>query len=62
MQTTEFEGIEPASTEDQSIVEPFVGGKKKNERVRYRGRSYAMRVGPRGGRYVVVNGKKVYPD
>ena len=45
----------------ESIVEPIVGGKNKKERVRYRGRSYAVRVGPRGGRYVVVDGKKVYP-
>ena len=41
----------------------FQGGKKSKapkQRVKYGCREYVLHEGPRGGKYVVVKGKKVY--
>lgn len=44
--------LEPISV-DQS---PISGGGK----TKYNGRSYVVRTGSRGGKYIIVKGKKVY--
>jgi hypothetical protein len=44
--------LEPISV-DQS---PISGGGK----AKYNGRSYVVRTGSRGGKYIIVKGKKVY--
>jgi Calcineurin-like phosphoesterase len=37
-----------------------LSGGGTNERRKYNGRSYKVRQGTRGGRYIIVNGKKIY--
>ena len=36
------------------------GGTQRKTRVRHHGRSFVVRDGPRGGRYIMVAGKKIY--
>lgn len=38
----------------------MVGGGAKHAETNYNGRTYKVHTGPKGGRYILVKGKKVY--
>jgi hypothetical protein len=44
----------------RSVVVELKAQIKKGGKVKVKGRSYKVRVGPRGGRYIIRGGKKVY--
>jgi hypothetical protein len=50
-----------AGTSTGNASGPLVGGNKKtNEKFQYKGGNYKVYVGPRGGKYIMHKGSKVY--
>jgi hypothetical protein len=39
---------------------PLIAGGNKSDKIKYKGRMYAVRKGPRGGKYIKVGDKKIY--
>lgn len=50
----------PSLMSSDQVDRPIHGGKTKNVMHTYNGRAYVVRVGKRGGKYILVLKKKVY--